>query len=70
MLSAHPISNHEFDNEVLGWSAQMQHAAQENKIPIEFRLMSLLGNGLKRVIDEWHFRLNTIPILVDRTPTS
>jgi HJR/Mrr/RecB family endonuclease/superfamily II DNA or RNA helicase len=27
MLGAHPISNHEFDNEVLGWSAQMQRAA-------------------------------------------
>ena len=27
LLSAHPISNHEFDNEVLGWSAQFQRAA-------------------------------------------
>ena len=27
MLGAHPISNHEFDNEVIGWSAQMQRAA-------------------------------------------
>ena len=27
MLGAHPISNHEFDNEVLGWSVQMQRAA-------------------------------------------
>jgi len=27
MLSLHPISNHEFDNEVIGWSAQMQRAA-------------------------------------------
>jgi HJR/Mrr/RecB family endonuclease len=27
MLGAHPISNHEFDGEVLDWSAQMQSAA-------------------------------------------
>ena len=27
MLGAKPISNHEFDNEVVGWSAQMQRAA-------------------------------------------
>jgi hypothetical protein len=26
-MTWHPISNHEFDNEVLGWSAQMQRAA-------------------------------------------